>query len=308
MRSWIHFAIKVCNIDGFGPELIRYRLPSQNQILREIRNSPTPSFKRCSEPLVLSAHFPLENWPIFNRLLGFVPGFEAVSVSYSYHLMEVDRKRGIIRSWGSGEENFDPELSDEEMPSVRAECRGFTSLEPTLDLRKTQVSRLLSSYVRSLHRLCPLFDLDRVYKMVRQFSSSYSPTDNENFAKPDTRIEYSLSNVIVLLIFALGEVCQHKTSLPVPDNSSSNALENTNNLPGMAYYAVAESILGPLRGSPGVQCAKAMILAALFQNQYGRISVGWGYLQQACSNISVHVKRQVSLLPLRTSLLTEQAI
>jgi hypothetical protein len=251
---------------------------------------------------------------MLNPFLALVPGFEAGEASYSGHLMRADRKRGIVRDWGSGEESLFLDESESESETESPECGGlwgdmpFDSPKPTLDLRSKQLSRLLVSYVRTLHRLCPLFDLDRVHGMVCQFSRSYSPTDNENFIKPGTCIEHSLSNVIVLLILALGEVCEHKDSLPVPDNSGSDAPRNTAILPGMKYYAFAAGILGTLRGSTGVDCAQATILAALFQNQYGRFSEGWGLIQQACLIVSIHVKRQVLLLPLGISLLTEQDI
>jgi hypothetical protein len=262
---------------------------------------------------------------MLDRFLGLVPGFEAGEASYSGHLMRADRERGIVRDWGSGEESlfldeskpefpdeYEPGSPDEEILSVKEERGGlwgdmpFDSLKPTPDLRTKQLSRLLISYARTLHKLCPLFDLDRVHGMVRQFSRSYSPTDNENFIKPGICIGHSLSNVIVLLIFALGEVCEHQNSLPIPDNSGPDAPRNTAILPGLTYYASAASILGPLRGSTGVNCAQAMILAALFQNQYGRFSEGWGHIQQACVIVSTHVKRQVLFLFLGISLLTEQ--
>tara|TARA_R110002003_G_scaffold63_13_gene5880 strand:- start:2819 stop:4255 length:1437 start_codon:yes stop_codon:yes gene_type:complete len=135
---------------------------------------------------------------------------------------------------------------------------------------------------------------------------------------PRGAIERSLRNAIVLLVLALGKVCSHKDGvLPHPqsdkgphasgawgsfshssypngsfnsDTSDDSRPRNIDLLPGMAYFSYATDILGNQQGGHTVGHAQAMILAALYINQFARVLESWSWINSACRVIVVLIK------------------
>ncbi|KAL5407815.1 hypothetical protein PMIN04_011602 [Paraphaeosphaeria minitans] len=132
-------------------------------------------------------------------------------------------------------------------------------------------------------------------------------------------IERSLRNAIILLVLALGKVCLHTAKLPHPqsdrqpaangtwgyhrdsprsatDSFSSDASDtrarNINILPGMAYFSYASDILGNQSGGNTIAHAQAMLLAALYLGQYGRVLESWSWTNNACRICLVLIRRE----------------
>ncbi|KAJ4303234.1 hypothetical protein N0V90_002127 [Kalmusia sp. IMI 367209] len=131
-------------------------------------------------------------------------------------------------------------------------------------------------------------------------------------------IERSLRNAIILLVLALGKCCAYTEKLPAPQNdkslvdggagggagggswgyfrdsprsataslrsdtSETPGARNIEVLPGMAYFAYATDILGNQQGGNTVAHAQAMLLAALYLGQYGRVLESWSWINNAC--------------------------
>jgi hypothetical protein len=217
------------------------------------------------------------------------------------------------------------------------------------DFRTATLQSLRSSYHEHIHCLHPFLNPRKLRKMVAEFAAVYSPEaraarsmasagiperlnpglkrkrssgmvgDCYGLAEDLSRgsIERSLRNAIVLLVLALGKVCQHKEPLPAPQadrspmmNGSSGYTRDsplsTNNsfssedsdhrprnidiLPGMAYYSYATDILGNQQGGNTVEHAQAMLLAALYLSQFARVLESWSWINNACRVCLVLVK------------------
>ncbi|KAL5421793.1 hypothetical protein PMIN06_013135 [Paraphaeosphaeria minitans] len=147
-------------------------------------------------------------------------------------------------------------------------------------------------------------------------------------------IERSLRNAIILLVLALGKVCLHTAKLPHPqsdrqpaangtwgyhrdsprsatDSFSSDASDtrarNIDILPGMAYFSYASDILGNQSGGNTIAHAQAMLLAALYLGQYGRVLESWSWTNNACRICLVLIRREGNKVN-RKMILTNAAV
>jgi hypothetical protein len=197
-----------------------------------------------------------------------------------------------------------------------------------------------------MHNLHPFMNPSKIRRMFQEFSDQYSPDAKSNsaaspaanalgsqfnhgvkrkrsgsaFGEPYSSkgaIERSLRNAIVLLILALGKVCDYKGQLPSPQSDKGAAMNgawglhresphangsftsdstddhrprNIDILPGMAYFAFATDILGNQQGGNTVAHAQAMILAALYLSQYARVMESWSWINNACRITMILVK------------------
>lgn len=217
------------------------------------------------------------------------------------------------------------------------------------DFRGKTLLELLESYHQHIHTLHPFLNPSKLRKMIKDFSEVYSPDARTgNAMSPGTAlpnrlkgikrkrsssafgdgyfslgdlckgsIERSLRNAIVLLVLALGKVCQHKDALPSPQgdrnpmangawgytrdspHSSSHSFSsedpdnrprNIDILPGMAYFSYATDILGNQQGGNTVAHAQANLLAALYLGQFARVLESWSWINNACRICLVLIK------------------
>jgi hypothetical protein len=179
---------------------------------------------------------------------------------------------------------------------------------------------LYGSYLTNMHHLQPFMDPSKMITMIKRFSKQYSTDVESNSAalfatdsvashssqgmkrkRPGSAfgkaysskapIERSLQNSIVLLILALGEVCDYKDQLPSPQTDKiTNCARNIDILPGMAYFAHATDILGNHQGGHTLEHAQAMILASLYLSQFARALESWNWISNACRITTVLVK------------------
>lgn len=209
-----------------------------------------------------------------------------------------------------------------------------------LRLDKGTLWRLHDSYYHNIHSLHPFLNPNKLRKMVDEFSDMYGPESKRNHIHtgvkrkrstsafdayspaadkpPGETIERSLRNAIVLLVLALGKVCEYKNPLPAPhpdksmtdtsvwgptresprsannsfnsDYSNGSRPRNVDILPGMAYFSYATDILGNQQGGNTVGHAQAMLLAALYLGQFARVLESWSWINNACRICLVLIK------------------
>ncbi|KAJ9653027.1 hypothetical protein H2201_009181 [Coniosporium apollinis] len=264
--------------------------------------------------------------------------------------------------WGTGLSPPDPNV---EVKRSDPELAGDLNPSGSLKLDKPTVDRLFASYMQSIHILHPFLNEIRISKMIEAFTNRYSsgmpPVKPPGFAvqplgsQPLKRkrsnggtpglafssmpepgfpspsklpLERSTSSAIVLLVLALGRVCEHKQpllgsmetrssntdiqgspgmdSLVAARRASPASLEglpafeqptfakrnrNVDIIPGFAYYARATDILGNLRGVHDLSHAQANLLAGLYMGQLARVIESWGWIHAASVKCRVLVEQ-----------------
>jgi hypothetical protein len=150
------------------------------------------------------------------------------------------------------------------------------------DLNSSLVGTLSSSYIQHMHTLHPFLNLGKFRAMTERFIQEF--TNNASTRSPII-IQRSISNAIVLLVLAIGEVCAQRGN---PHDSPSV------DTPGVAYFVCARKILGHQHGGHTVEHAQAMILASLYLNLFARVMEGWDYINNACRIIYLIIKTYLS--------------
>ncbi|EKG17627.1 hypothetical protein MPH_05075 [Macrophomina phaseolina MS6] len=176
---------------------------------------------------------------------------------------------------------------------------GGLNPDGTLKLDVRTVRRLHLSYLNHMHPLQPFLDKERLSSMVEKFIQRYSPDANNHnarspFAVPETfpavplkrkrsnngpisgpepgtppsrgnHIERTIGNAIVLLVLALGRICEHKTHLPGPLGGPNTVVGSSLQMPSMdsppttikPSPASSHSTLASIP-SPGIDGARLM--------------------------------------------------
>lgn len=227
------------------------------------------------------------------------------------------------------------------------------------DFRHNTLWILYKSYQDNIHNLHPFLNPAKLRRMIEEFGDMYSPDRRNSTMSPSAvperlnggikrkrssgiygdaygvaddlargSIERSLRNAIILLVLALGKVCNYKDPLPHPrsdkshatwgyhrdsprsvndsfgsSDASENRQRNIDILPGMAYFSYATDILGNQNGGNTVAHAQAMLLAALYLGQFGRVLESWSWTNNACRICLVLVRREGKKLH-RTKIIT----
>ena len=140
--------------------------------------------------------------------------------------------------WGTG--GFEP-------PGIGADHPGGLDADGNLKLDSRTMHRLVDSYINNIHVMQPFLDKNRLNRMVERLASrklplvtssrpspyaSYSSimdatsppnkrkyemsSPSETSVHPNQPLERRISNAIVLLVMALGKICEHKNDLPGP--------------------------------------------------------------------------------------------
>ena len=187
------------------------------------------------------------------------------------------------------------------------------------------VRRLHLSYMNHLHKLHPFLDENDLKKKMETFICIYcsstrplsastmnsgrdkgtkrskrskrkrspSPTG----ARPDPEfpscIELSIDNAVVLLVLALGSICECcdcPVSGPVP--WSDHKERNMDVIAGLAYYRYAAQILG-LQGGNGLPHVQAALLAGLYAGQLAHPFQSHRWIYQAAGACQVLVQSYV---------------
>ncbi|KAF2272121.1 uncharacterized protein EI97DRAFT_234236 [Westerdykella ornata] len=249
-----------------------------------------------------------------------------------------------MKPWGPLTPESPPTLVDE--GSAAADHDRGRRFDCRLLLDKSTVERLFDSYCRHIHPLQPFLNIKQLKRMVQNFAMMYGPESRRSQSHAGTKrkrcadclsgysdttaylgygIHRSVHNAIVLLVLALGKVCEWKDPLPAPEadafpvesqrlgymrkssrsasvNSSFNSdheetrKRNIDRLPGMLYYCIATDMLGNLTGGFSIGHAQANVLAALYAGQYARVMESWSWINNACRICIVLVKEEMPFI------------
>ncbi|TKA64226.1 hypothetical protein B0A49_09967 [Cryomyces minteri] len=206
-----------------------------------------------------------------------------------------------------------------------------------LNLEPSTVYRLFDSYLNNIHILHPFLDKEGMIRMIDAFVSRWGNTD-ASFRHPfDTSVangtnqmpkglkrrrsnervdspfdettdlpDRSIVTALVLLVLALGRICEHKEPLPGvvktessafsptsswsgqtdvsptsriseadPANDRPRSPRNVDVVPGLAYFAYATDILGNLVGGNDLPYVQANLLAGLYAGQLTHVLDSW---------------------------------
>lgn len=146
-------------------------------------------------------------------------------------------------------------------------------------------------------------DATELARKVEVFIQQYMPPEenvlnsNERHGiEPSYRIEHSIDNAIILMVLALGAICEHKTTLPsfAPDlDERSHAKQRfavpavVKEIPGLAYYTCAAGILGERQGGSELSFVQASILASFYAGQLAHPIQSHGWISQAARACSL---------------------
>ncbi|ODM21094.1 hypothetical protein SI65_04147 [Aspergillus cristatus] len=150
----------------------------------------------------------------------------------------------------------------------------------------TTVHRLHFSYTEHMHKLHPFLDQNNLEEKIEMFICMYC--SSASMFQP--RIERSIDNAVILLVLALGSICEcHDCPLPGP---VSRGHCNVDVIPGLAYYGYATQILGSLQGGNGLPHVQAALLASLYAGQLAHPFQSHGWICQAAWACQVLVQRK----------------
>ena len=180
---------------------------------------------------------------------------------------------------------------------------GGLNPDGTLRMDPHTVDKLFSSYIQNLHVLVPFLSLGRLKRMFEQVKAQMNPTRGPsskrcqlpNGGKKRKRsnggssalpfLERRISTVIVLMVMALGKICEAKDPLcgPVTENwtGTSPPDRNIDVIPGLAYYVQGAEMLGTLHGGNDLSHVQAMLLASMYCGQFASLLEAWSWLSQA---------------------------
>ncbi|GLA56241.1 hypothetical protein AnigIFM63604_006138 [Aspergillus niger] len=194
------------------------------------------------------------------------------------------------------------------------------------------IRRYHESYMNHLHKLHPFVDQNDLEQKIQRFITTYCSGAGMELPRGAKRkrscdapqgtgcdigdlaavkaeegpniVEKSINNAIVLLVLALGCICEVQDR-PVPGPIANHAgrmstagrpypddpnLRNLDVIPGLAFYAYATSILGNLQGANDLQHVQAALLAGLYAGQLAHPFQSHGWIAQAARTCQVLVR------------------
>ena len=178
------------------------------------------------------------------------------------------RLQSSQQTWGTG--GFEP-------PGYASDHPGGLDTNGYLKLDSRTMYRLLQSYIDNIHVMQPFLDKGRLQRMVEQLASRKQPlvpsrtspfiynsipdfhspnnkrshmemsSPSDASGSPNQPLERRISNAIVLLVMALGKICEHKRDLPPPagDRAGERAAERQYDSPHSLPFSPS------IQGSPG---------------------------------------------------------
>lgn len=278
------------------------------------------------------------------------------------YVMQLEEERGLIRVYGSGEgddanENIGPDSSGAQgLP----DSSGY---EKTLDIDRSGivsagpgvVRRYLRGYLEHMHMLHPFLNQRDLEGKVEGFIKKYCPgggpisptamsgtgslprgSKRKRSDHSSRRVEGSIDNAIILLVLAVGCICDrrddpllwndrsHPANLnsgtssqqgaafsPVDGQTSFSSMstirsgpeprrqKNMDFIPGLDYYAYAAFILGTLQGGFRLPYVQAALLAGIYAGQLAHPFQSHAWISQAAwaCQILLRPKRFEKLQP-----------
>ncbi|GKT68808.1 hypothetical protein ColTof4_01231 [Colletotrichum tofieldiae] len=183
---------------------------------------------------------------------------------------------GTLAEYGIEDVNKYPLCFEERRELLPLQGRGKGS-ESIPDYSEANVWSLVESFKENILIMHPIMMPGHLDIVVTQFlthmaRSKPKPHNSRSTIQPkeDDRLPSPVRKIIVLIVLALGKVCQHRETMR--DNDST---------PGLEYMAAASISMGGHRGGWTVEHAQMLILTALYYDQLGRVVESNFYLMDA---------------------------
>jgi hypothetical protein len=232
-----------------------------------------------------------------------------------------------------------PRSSSDTYQSPVADSRAEGDARAAVDMRRLPslnietVRYLAGIYMRHLNVMHPIITPKSLESMIAKFmesiggdgaecnnfaifaGSSDATVSGTDYTSFDQQLGHGLrqrtiSEGIVLLILALGKVCERQTKIPdvVPDNDSSSTnspatyvpplpsaqyppgTRNVDVIPGLAYFTAGMEIIGNYIGGTGLQYVHAHLLAGLYYGQLGRVLQSHACIKEAGYTLCIMLK------------------
>ncbi|KAI9039868.1 fungal specific transcription factor domain-containing protein [Aspergillus affinis] len=248
-----------------------------------------------------AAHQLLE-WPLIKQLL--------LPKEYDKdYVMMLEEDRGLIFACVPGEgDNTDNDMNA--LPPIVTPAENGLHESGYLTADSQTLHRYHRSYIEHIHQLHPFLHQTDLETKVGQFIDDHCPQSVSDLSSRASQIngshiERSIVNAIVLLVFAIGSICEAPlVSGSTMDNQDGQAsaserlhyldayhLTNPNPIPGLAYYGYATQILGSLQGANGLLHVQAALLAGIYAGQLVHPLQSYGWIHQAARSCQVLVRK-----------------
>jgi hypothetical protein len=144
-------------------------------------------------------------------------------------------------------------------------------------------SYLCREYIKGIHFHYPFISLASLAKMKNSFLDRQGTT------------ACTSSDVIILLIIALGSIARRQEPLPELQISRHDAdravRQNIDAIPGLKYYTFALNILQTMVVSDELHRVQLYLLIALYADQIMLLSVRHDYILRACCSCKALMER-----------------
>ncbi|KAF4477504.1 Aspyridones cluster regulator apdR [Colletotrichum fructicola Nara gc5] len=200
------------------------------------------------------------------------------------YLLDCEESRNMLQLFRCGEDCVSA-LGAHHCPGL--ECGGLP------DLRKDTVIGLVKSFQDNILNMYPIAMPGELDRKVEHFLNHVGCIHGElsdaandipwNRKRPRSgpsvnqsrqsvlsncrRPNRTIDSAMILIVLALGELCQHQAGIADPAITS----RERGTIPGVKYMALASDILGQQRGGWTLQHARMSIFDALYYGQLGRL-------------------------------------
>ena len=187
-----------------------------------------------------------------------------------------------------------------------------------LKINPERVKQLYESYMRHIHHLYPFLGESRLKTEIYHFVNLYCiPQQNlsvEEGCRGHRFIERSINNAIVLLVLAVGAICEWRdkplkpvsnwtsyihdpqgilASILTYEQSKYSPPKNTEEIPGFSYFVFGTCILGTLQGGCRLSHVHASLLAGLYAGQMASPFQSYAWISQASRACQMLMRRYV---------------
>ncbi|KAG9250644.1 uncharacterized protein F5Z01DRAFT_353698 [Emericellopsis atlantica] len=218
----------------------------------------------------------------------------------------------------------DAATSDDASPASPLHSDDFSDLGPA-------VWSYVASFKAHILNMHPILDVDMVDQKVRDFLVSVPPRSTREHAArpsfaiptpPPTQVEVagvkrkrtgdlqplptasgrswkpkrSVPNALVLIILALGKICQHRESVPGAGcHANAESSSASRMVPGLEYFAYALDILNETKAA-SMDEVHANIFAGLYYGQLNRPLESYGSIYRAGQKLQVIMNPRLETL------------
>lgn len=165
---------------------------------------------------------------------------------------------------------------------------GLNSRRESPELAATTINSYFANYVEQIHSIYPFLDIRNVRELLDDSimsnvarvsahrSGAHEAPDGHSKRRNALQVFASsqrvdLDNVLILLVLALGEICEQTKSSSCQQRDVSREFGNPCSLPGAKWYTQAMRSLLVASQDKTLTCAQVYLLAGLFAAHFDRV-------------------------------------